>query len=134
MKKVFSLVIVVFVFVLSLCSCSILNLNLNNDPITLAKKFDEKDYAVTILIDDKEIEGVADDLEVRSSGISCIVGVCPNDGDDINKLGMFIYCNDKDSAEKMVKDHLTSPATISSSTEQIPPKDPTKTKRTIKKF
>lgn len=86
--------------VLMLGSCS----NVKDDPIRLAKRYDTKEYAVTMIVDDEDIKNFADKFEVRSKGIYCIVAVVPNNGDDYDKMGIYVYCNDNDSAEKMVED------------------------------
>ena len=86
--------------VLMLGSCSIVK----DDPISLAKRYDTKEYAVEMFVDDEKINDFADEFEVRSKGIYCIVAVVPNNGDKYDKAGIYIYCNDNDSAEKMVED------------------------------
>jgi hypothetical protein len=98
MRKI--MIFFAIICVLMLGSCS----NVKDDPISLAKSYDAKEYAVKMFVDDEEIKEFADELEVRSKGIYCIVAVAPNNGDDDDKMGVYIYCNDNDSAEKMVED------------------------------
>ena len=98
MRKIMIFVAIMYILMLSSCS------NVKDDPTDLAKNYDAKDYAVKMCVDDEEIKEFADEFEVRSKGIYCIVVVVPNNGDDYDKMGIFIYCNDNDSAEKMAED------------------------------
>ena len=98
MKKIiFSIITMI---ALMLVSCS----NSKDDPISLAKSYDEKGYEVEMIVDNEEINDFADELEIKGKAIYCIVAVAPNDGDDLEKSGVYIYCNDNDSAIKMEED------------------------------
>ena len=100
MKKTLILILVVTICILLVTSCS----DSTNNPLTLAKQFDEKDYAVKMFVDDEEIKDFADEFEVSSKGIYCIIVVAPNNGDDYEKAGIFVYCNDNKFAEKTADD------------------------------
>ena len=102
MKKVIFIFTILCALILS--SCSMFE---KNDAISLAKSYDEKDYAVGIVVDDEEIKDMADEFEVRSKGILCMVVVCPRDTDgyeDYTKSGFYIYCDDEETAESLVED------------------------------
>lgn len=117
MKKFLIFIIVASVCVLSFASCSNSKKNeqdlsdgeeeeeyeevVNEDPLALAKKFDEKDYYVEVRVDSKDIESFADTFEVRRKGINYIVAVASDNDED---FGMYIYCNNSTTAEKMVSD------------------------------
>ena len=98
MRKIMIFVAIMCILMLSSCS------NIKDDPVDLAKSYDAKEYAVKMYVDDEEIKEFADEFEVRSKEVFCIVAVAPNNGDDYDKMGIFIYCNDNDSAEKMAED------------------------------
>ncbi len=97
-KTVFFMIIMIMM--LGLCSCA----GKTDDPIEVAKNFDKKDYEVVVAVDNEDINDFADEFEIRGKEIRCIVAVCPNDGYDDEKMGVFIYCNDGSSAKKMVED------------------------------
>lgn len=105
MKKGLSLFVSVLMLITLLCACS--SSSITDDPIGLATMFDEKGYFVEVSVDNERIEEIADKFEIRSKGIICVVAVIPTDSEgnqDIDKMGVFIYCDDDDFAEKVFED------------------------------
>ncbi len=100
MKKTICLVMILCVCIISLSACT----SAKNDPIELAILFEEEDYAVKISIDDEDINEMADDFEIRSKDIYCVVVVVPNNGTNYKKLGTYIYCNSASAAKEMKTD------------------------------
>ena len=100
MKKIwFSiLAIAMCMMVFSSCSKSL------KDPLVMARFYDDADYSVLVVIDDEGIGEIADELDIRSKGIDCVVVVAPEDDTEGEKIGMFIYCTTNEIAEKMADD------------------------------
>ena len=99
MKKLLILVVAGIMCALTLFSCS----STADDPIELVKMYDEKDYYVEIVVDEEDIEDIADEVEIRSKGIYCFISVESNDY-GLEKGGIFIWCNDNASAKKTAED------------------------------
>ena len=100
MKKFLSVFMVILLCVMAFSSCG----KTKDDPLALAKFFDEKDYYVELAIDDEDIGDCADMFEVRAKGIEYILFAAPDDGEDDEKAGVFIFCESKDVAEKVFED------------------------------
>ena len=98
MKKIIFLIITMIALMLASCSDD------KDDPISLAKNYDEKGYEVEMIVDSEDINDFADEVEIKGKAIYCLVAVTPNDGEDHEKFGVYIYCNDNDSAIKMEED------------------------------
>ena len=98
MKKIIFLIITMIALMLVSCSYA------KDDPISLAKNYDEQGYEVELIVDNEEINDFADEVEIKGKAIYCLVAVTPNDGEDQEKMGVYIYCNDNDSAIKMEED------------------------------
>ena len=100
MKKIISSLITIIMLACVITSCA----NKKNDLLTIATQFEEQDYWVEIMIDDEDIQDYADDLEIRSKGIECVLLVTPDDGSDDNKSGIFIFFEDTKNASTAEKD------------------------------
>lgn len=98
MKKVLIFIIVVM-SALVLLSCS----NSTDDPLSLAKTFDESGFYVRISVDEEALGYHAEELKVRSKGMNCIVGIRDEEY-AYGHVGYYIYCDDEDTAKKMVAD------------------------------
>lgn len=96
MKKVLIFIIVVM-SALVLLSCS----NSTDDPLSLAKTFDESGFYVRISVDEEDLGYYAEELKVRRVGMNCIVRIRD---EEYGYVGYYIYCDDKDTAKKMVAD------------------------------
>ena len=100
MKKIISLLITIIMLVCVFTSCA----NSENDLLTIARQFEEKDYWVDINIEDDDIQDWADEFEIRSKGIECVLFVTPDDGSDDYKAGIFIFFEDTQTANTAEKD------------------------------
>lgn len=100
MKKIISLLITIIMLVCVFTSCA----NSENDLLTIARQFEEKDYWVEINIDDDDIQDWADEFEIRSKGIECVLLITPDDGSDDYKGGIFIFFEDTQTANTAEKD------------------------------
>lgn len=100
MKKIVSLLIATILLSCIFLSCS----SSSNDPIDLAHQLDEKDHNVRVCVDDEEIEEIADAFETRSKGIRCVIVAIPNNGEDGEEMGLFVYCDSTSVAEDLIKD------------------------------
>ena len=99
MKKIISLFITIIMLVCIFASCA----NNKNDLLTIARQFEEQDYWVEIIIDDDEIQDYADDLEIKSKGIECVMLVDPSSYNE-NKVGLFIFFENTKTARTAEKD------------------------------
>jgi len=79
-----------------------------NDPMSLVKNFNEKDYRVQMWVNNEDIKDMADGLEVRSNGIICYIAASPSDienlGEAAKKAGVFFCCKDNKTAKKLQAD------------------------------
>ena len=110
MKRIIAVVLAMLACVVVFSSCFGGGKN-QNDPIKLAQAFDDEDYTVGLMVDESQITEIADEFEVSSKGIYCILVVSPEEDDDDyygndekSKAGMFIYCEDSATAKKMQKE------------------------------
>ncbi len=97
MRKILCMMVAVMALVGALASCS----QQGGDPLSLAKTMDEADYEVSVYVDQDYLKEFAENWEIRSKGIEYIVCVYR---DSQKKSGVFFYCSDKETAERMVKD------------------------------
>ena len=95
MKKVLSVFIATILLICSLVSC----VNTANDPLALADQFEEKNYDVGIAIDDDEIKELANEIDIRAKGIKYILHVAPQEEDEWDRWGIFIFCEDIKTAK-----------------------------------
>lgn len=100
MKKITCMLLVMLMLLGTLTAC----MDKEPDPLALAKALDAEDYTVQMMVDDEQIGDVADELEIRAKGITCVLPACPNEGKDDDKIGIFIFCDSTDIAEDMIED------------------------------
>ena len=100
MKKALYLLIVVVASVIALLFC---NGNAKNNPIEIAKKFQEKDFYIEITVDKEDFENLADKIDASNKGIECIVAIEPNDY-GIEKGAAIFFCKDTKTAKAIEKD------------------------------
>lgn len=100
MKRLICLALTIVTFAITMSSCS----NKVNDPMDLALLYEGKGYYVQMIVDDETIKEVADDFEIRAAGIYCMVAVIPDNGDNDEELGVFLYCDSNDVAKNVFED------------------------------
>ena len=100
MKKIISLSIAIILLACIFTSCA----NNSNDLLEISRTFVEKDYWVEISVTDDDIQDLADTLDIKSNGIECVMVVSPDDGDDEEKSGIFVFFKDTKTAQNAEKD------------------------------
>ena len=100
MKKIISLSIAIILLACIFTSCA----NNSNDLLEISRTFVEKDYWVEISVTDDNIQDLADTLDIKSNGIECVMVVSPDDGDDEEKGGIFVFFKDAKTAQNAEKD------------------------------
>lgn len=100
MKKIISLFTAIILLACIFTSCA----NNKNDLLTIARTFVEKDYWVEIAISDDDIQDMADNLDIKSNGIECVLVVSPDNGSDEEKAGIFVFFKDTKTAQNAEKD------------------------------
>ena len=94
MKRICAILVVILISMVALTSCA----EFEKDPYDMKKDLLRKDFYVEMLDDEDEIEEIADEFEIRSKGIECIV-FCENEEE-----GYFIYCDKISIAKKAEED------------------------------
>ena len=96
-KLLFVLVLAIAVCSLASCSTSV------SDPIELANVLIEEDYHVSITVEKDDIDMLADEMEVKANGITCMLYAQPDDYND-ERSGFFIFCESTKIARDMKED------------------------------
>lgn len=99
MKKILILFSILALLLCFFSSCKFKNL----DPDDIAKTLEDNQYGVYFEWDKDEIKNTADEMDIRSKGIYCILYAEPDKYWD-ERSGYFIFCESNDIAKKIEKD------------------------------
>ena len=70
------------------------------DPFDIMVRLGEKDYGIYFMINEDDIEEMANEIDVSSRGVEYLIYVEPDKYYD-ERAGVFIFCEDKQSADKL---------------------------------
>ena len=100
MKKILSLSLVLCICILALISCS----KVENDPVAMAQLLDEDGYYVELYLDESDIEDIAEEFEISRQGVYCMLGAFPEEDEDEEKGGFFVFCDKTKNAKEVEED------------------------------
>ena len=99
MKKLLSAILLLLVLSCALTSCT----RIHKDPLDAAKQLDEKDYFVSLTVDEGSIKSFGKTLGIKISGVSSYLYAFPEDGNQ-EKGGYLFYCDKTENAKDLERE------------------------------
>ena len=106
MKKIISLALVFTFCLLALISCT----KIEKDPMDLVKNLRKNGYSISMSVDDEDLEGFAEwmDVNVDEKDVICVIVAYEADEDEDEdedpEPGYFVYCKNKKTAKALLAD------------------------------
>ena len=106
MKKILALLVTSLLLVSVLTSCAVVekifpSKSTTDGPLEIAEHYDKKGYDVLLKVDDDELEEMAEDIEFGDQDFEYALIVSDSESSDTYKYGVFVFCKDEDTAQKV---------------------------------